>query len=61
MSELEARAVALFREHYAQLDDTEWQHAPNHVAHMATCAACLQILDVEDDQEFDDKYGVEEE
>jgi hypothetical protein len=55
---MEQRAVKLFRKWYKRIDDFAWEFAPDNVAAMATCSACLEILDVEDDVAFDAKYGL---
>ena len=59
MNAIEQRAVELFRRWYKRIDDSTWEFAPDNVAAMATCSACLEILDVEDDSAFDAKYGLE--
>ena len=60
MNAMEQRAVELFRKWYKQIDDFAWEFEPDNVAAMATCSACLEILDVEDAGAFDTKYGLEE-
>jgi len=59
-TQVEQRAVTMFRKHYRYLRDKgpdAFEFAPDIVAYTATCTACLEVLGLEDESEFFEKYG----
>jgi hypothetical protein len=61
MDQFEKRAVEIFRNKYQKLAERgpdAYEHSPYAVALHSACSTCLEILGLDNEQDFKRKYGL---
>jgi hypothetical protein len=61
MDQFEKRAVEIFRNKYQKLagrGPVDYEYSPYAVALRSACSTCLEVLGIDNEQDFKHKYGL---